>query len=112
LAADRTTRSVRPESADNGTRRYRRLLGSLARLALRRPSLVLPLLAAAWRFRRRDWYRTPPFLPLPPQDYIAWRLHTAYGEETIIPPARELARYLRWASRVRKRPGPGRRHVP
>jgi hypothetical protein len=103
---------VRPESAVTGTQQYRRLLASFARLALRQPSLVVPLLAAAWRFRRRDWYRTPPFLPLPPQEYIAWRLHTAYGEETVIPPARDLARYLRWASRVRKRPEAGRRHDP
>ena len=25
------------------------------------------------------WYRRAPFLPLPPRDYVAWRLHTAYG---------------------------------
>ena len=93
---------MRPAALVSGARHYRRLLGSLARLALRRPSLVLPLLVAAWKFRRRDWFRTAPFLPLPPQEYIAWRLHTAYGDESIIPPARDLARYLRWASHVRK----------
>jgi hypothetical protein len=103
---------VRPTSAVTGKHHYRRLLGSLAGLALRHPSLVLPLLAAAWRFRRRGWYRTPPFLPLPPREYIAWRLHTAYGAENVIPPARDLARYLRWASRVRKRSGAGRRNGP
>jgi hypothetical protein len=27
-----------------------------------------------------DWYRKPPFLPLPPKDYLSWRLHTAYGQ--------------------------------
>jgi hypothetical protein len=73
---------------------------------------VLPLLAAAWRFRRRAWYRTPPFLPLPPYEYIAWRLHTAYGADDVIPPARDLARYLRWASRVRQRTATGRRRRP
>ena len=26
-----------------------------------------------------DWYRKPPFLPLPPTPYIRWRLRTAYG---------------------------------
>jgi hypothetical protein len=91
---------------------YRRLLGSLARLVLRHPSLAPPLFAAAWRFRRRNWYRTPPFLPLPPDEYVAWRLHTAYGDESHFPPARELARYLRWASRMRKRPGAGQRNGP
>ena len=61
------------------------------------PSLV----SAAWRFRRRYWYRTPPFLPVPPPDYLAWRLHTAYGSEDAVPPANDLGRYLRWSRRMR-----------
>jgi hypothetical protein len=28
----------------------------------------------------RDWYSRPPFLPLPPRDYLDWRLKTAYGK--------------------------------
>ena len=43
--------------------------------------------AIAWallRFYKRaipeDWYRQFPFLPIPPRDYIRWRLHTAYGQ--------------------------------
>jgi hypothetical protein len=63
---------------------------------------VLPLITSAWTFRRRDWYRRAPFLPLPPADYVAWRLHTAYGSEDAIPPAKDLARYLSWASRLRR----------
>src|SRR5688572_10497573 len=27
-----------------------------------------------------DWYRRFPFLPLPPNDYLRWRLRTAYGQ--------------------------------
>jgi hypothetical protein len=103
---------VRATSAVTGTHSYQRLLGNLLRLALRHPSLVLPLLRAAWRFRRRAWYRTPPFLPLPPREYIAWRLHTAYGTEDIVPSARDLARYLVWASRVRQRTGLDRHRGP
>src|SRR5690606_31976324 len=61
--------------------RYASTLARMAALALRRPSLVPSLVSAAWRFRRRYWYRTPPFLPVPPPDYLAWRLHTAYGSE-------------------------------
>jgi hypothetical protein len=82
--------------------RYARLIMQLAGLALRRPRLLLPLLGAAWRFRARDWYRRAPFLPVPPRDYIAWRLHTAYGSEDAVPPARELERYLAWSARARK----------
>ena len=33
------------------------------------------------RIVARDWYRRPPFLPLPPSNYLRWRLHTAYGSE-------------------------------
>jgi hypothetical protein len=83
--------------------KYRNLLRRFAVIAVRHPMLVPPLLAAAWRFRRRDWFRKPPFLPIPPQEYIAWRLHTAYGGEDVVPPARDLSRYLRWAAWVRKR---------
>jgi hypothetical protein len=66
---------------------------------MRHPRLLLPLLASAWRFRSRHWYRRPPFLPLPPRGYIEWRLQTAYGGEDVVPPARDLARYLRWSAR-------------
>src|SRR3989449_7783871 len=56
----------------------------LARLALRatvNPRLALDLARLAWSFRARDWYRRPPFLPLPPRDYLRWRVFTAYGDE-------------------------------
>jgi hypothetical protein len=32
------------------------------------------------RLTPRDWYRRPPFLPMPPRDYIQWRFQTAYGK--------------------------------
>jgi hypothetical protein len=66
---------------------------------LARPRLYLPALRTAWRFRRRGWYRRGPFLPLPPAEYLAWRFHTAYGDDAEPGPG-ELDRYLRWASRM------------
>lgn len=81
---------------------YGSILGRVAGLALRRPALVPTLLAAAWRFRARDWYRRPPFLPLPTARYLEWRLHTAYGEQGE-PSDRELERYLRWTAGMRRR---------
>ena len=75
----------------------------MAGLALRRPRLVAPLLGAAWRFRARGWYRRAPFLPLPPPSYLAWRLHTAFGDEARAPAPAELERYLRWAAWMRAR---------
>jgi hypothetical protein len=83
--------------------RYGRLIRRFAGLSLRRPSLVLPLLGAAWRFRSRGWYRRPPFLPLPPPGYVEWRLYTAYGDEDAMPPAADLARYLGWSRALRQR---------
>jgi hypothetical protein len=73
-----------------------------AGLALRRPSLLRAALGAAWHFRARDWYRRPPFLPLPPADYLDWRLHTAFGDAGERPDERLLARYLKWTSRMRR----------
>jgi hypothetical protein len=75
---------------------YSRLLRHVAGLCMRRPRLIAPLVRAGWRCRRRDWYRRAPFMPLPPREYLAWRLDTAYGAADALPPRHELARYLRW----------------
>ena len=69
---------------------------TLAGRALVRPRLALDLLSAAWAFRRRGWWGTPPFLPLPDRAYLRWRMYTAYGDEAAIPPARDVERFARW----------------
>lgn len=69
---------------------------------MRRPRLIAALLRAAWRFRARGWWRRPPFLPLPPRDYVDWRMHTAYGDDGRQPTGAELARYVRWANRMHR----------
>jgi hypothetical protein len=68
--------------------------------ALMRPWLLASMLRAAWRFRARRWWRRPPFLPLPPRDYVEWRMHTAYGDDGRLPSPAEMRRYLRWANRM------------
>ncbi|HEY7685223.1 MAG TPA: hypothetical protein VH833_03845 [Gemmatimonadales bacterium] len=70
-----------------------------ARLALRatvRPRLAVDLARLAWSFRARDWYRRPPFLPLPPRGYMRWRMLTAYGDEDAVPPVEDVVRFARW----------------
>jgi hypothetical protein len=70
-----------------------------ARLALRglvNPRLALDLVRLAWSFRARAWYRRPPFLPLPPRDYLEWRMFTAYGDEHAVPPVEDVVRFARW----------------
>jgi hypothetical protein len=67
---------------------------------LARPRLLVLLPLVGWRFRRSDWYRRWPFLPLPPASYIAWRMHTAFGAEDTAPNAEQAELYLRWAQRM------------
>ena len=68
--------------------------------ALVDPRLIGRLVRTGWRFRARRWYARPPFLPLPPSDYMDWRMHTAYGEDGGAPTRTELKRYLRWAGEM------------
>ncbi|HVH67468.1 MAG TPA: hypothetical protein VM716_06335 [Gemmatimonadales bacterium] len=70
-----------------------------ARLALRaavNPRLAVDLVRLAWSFRARGWYRRPPFLPLPPREYVRWRMFTAYGDEHAVPPLADIVRFARW----------------
>jgi hypothetical protein len=69
------------------------------------PRMLILLPRAAWHFRRRHWYRRPPFLPLPSAEYMRWRLHTAFGDEAVAPSTRSLESYLRWTERMRKQHG-------
>jgi len=79
--------------------RWPRLALILALRALRDPALAAALVCVAWRFRRRQWLRRAPFLPLPDRTYIRWRMFTAYGDADAVPPAEDVARYARWAVR-------------
>jgi len=81
--------------------RWLRLVLTLAPRALVHPGLAADLLRVAWRFRARDWWRHAPFLPLPPEEYVRWRMYTAYGDEEAVPTAEEVVRYARWVGRQR-----------
>ncbi|MDB4905469.1 MAG: hypothetical protein JWO05_253 [Gemmatimonadetes bacterium] len=76
---------------------WSRLLLTLVARSLRSPHVATSLLRVAWRFRRRDWWKQPPFLPVPSGEYVRWRMHTAYGAYDAIPPAEDVIRYARWA---------------
>ena len=77
----------------------RRLLLTLTIRALRDPKLAAALVRVAWRFRRRRWFKHPPFLPMPDRNYLRWRMLTAYGDADAVPSADDVARYARWAVR-------------
>jgi hypothetical protein len=76
------------------------LLGQLTVRALLNPRRAADLLSMAWAFRRRDWWRQPPFLPLPDRAYLEWRVHTAYGDERSVPPLEDVLRFARWRRRL------------
>lgn len=73
-----------------------RLTLALAGRAVVRPRLALDLLRAAWVFRRRDWWRQAPFLPVPDAAYLRWRMYTAYGHPDAVPPADDVVSFARW----------------
>ena len=75
------------------------LTATLALRAAVRPAVARDLLSMAWSMRRRGWYRVFPFLPVPPSEYLRWRMYTAYGDEDAVPPAADVERYARWAAR-------------
>jgi hypothetical protein len=80
-----------------GVNSWSRLVLALVGRSLLSPSLAIALVRVAWRFRKRGWYKVPPFLPLPPRDYIRWRMYTAYGDYDAVAPADDVERYARWA---------------
>jgi hypothetical protein len=68
----------------------------LAGRAVVNPRLALDLVRTAWAFRRRGWWRHPPWLPLPDPTYLRWRMYTAYGDENAVPPLIDVIRFARW----------------
>ncbi|HTT67264.1 MAG TPA: hypothetical protein VMF70_04490 [Gemmatimonadales bacterium] len=77
-------------------RTWRTLSLALIGRAVVNPRVARDLAALAWSMRRRRWYREPPFLPLPPPEYVRWRMLTAYGDERAIPPVEDVLRVARW----------------
>jgi hypothetical protein len=77
-----------------------RLTAALAARALTRPRLGLDLIRTVWAFRARHWYRHPPFLPIPPAEYTRWRMYTAYGDESAVPPMEDVIRFVTWRRTV------------
>jgi len=78
---------------------WNRLGIQLLARSLRHPATALALARVGWRFRRRDWLRRFPFLPVPDLRYLRWRMHTAYGRDDAVPTADDVVRYARWATR-------------
>jgi hypothetical protein len=83
-----------PDSYAQGS--WAALTGRLVLRAMISPRLALDLFRTAWAFRRRNWLRRAPFLPLPDATYLRWRMYTAYGDENAVPPMEDVVRFSRW----------------
>jgi hypothetical protein len=69
--------------------------------------LWLTALRQAVRLARPDWWRRPPYLPVPDPDYLHFRLETQYGEAE--PQPRDLVTYLEWCRAMQRRERSARR---
>lgn len=61
-----------------------------------RPWLWATAIAQLFRLARPGWWHRWPLLPLPDEDYLAFRLVTAYGDPDRDPDAADLVTYLHW----------------
>lgn len=67
---------------------------------LRRPSLWGVALAQALRLARPGWWRRAPFLPVPDEAYLRFRLETQYGSDHE-PEPDDVVTYLHWCRTFR-----------
>ena len=64
---------------------------------LRRPDLWWTAACQVVRLARPGWAHRAPFLPVPDEDYLRFRMVTAYGGDgTATPAIADLVRYLEW----------------
>ena len=50
----------------------------------------------------RGWWRRKPFLPLPDEHYLAFRMQTMYGDPDHQPEPADLVSYLHWCREFRQ----------
>ena len=64
--------------------------------------VFMELVRICWVFRRRQWYRHFPFLPVPPRKYLEWRIETAYGDKSLKNLRwQDVEAYARWHRSMR-----------
>lgn len=62
----------------------------------RRPDLWPTALRQARRTAAPGWWRRPPFLPVPSEEYLGFRLLTQYGSTDAAPDPGDVVDYLAW----------------
>ncbi len=61
-----------------------------------RPGLWPVAVRQARRLARPGWYRRPPFLPVPPEPYLAFRATTQTGDPGARLDPADVISYLEW----------------
>ena len=62
----------------------------------RHPSLWPVALRQLRRLAAPGWWRRPPFLPVPPREYVGFRALTQYGDPSHRPEPGDVLNYLEW----------------
>lgn len=72
---------------------------------LRHPALWPTAVRQTATLAEPGWWRRRPHLPLPPPDYLRFRLVTMYGGDgEQVPEPSDLVTYLRWCREMATRP--------
>ncbi len=70
--------------------------------------VVVAVLVRPWlwgsvlRFVPNDWWKRWPPNPMPPKEYLDFRLQTMYGNTTSRPTAKEAVAFLNWCRRMNR----------
>ena len=78
----------------------RRWLPAAALAVLRHPLLWPTAIGQIFRLAVPGWWRRPPFLPVPDDEYLRFRLETQYGPGHEPTPA-DVVDYLAWCRAFR-----------
>jgi hypothetical protein len=70
---------------------------------LARPRLWPTALRQWRRLAPAGWWRRWPFLPVPPREYVRFRLITQYGEDGHAPTPEDVVNYLTWCRSLPQR---------
>ena len=79
-----------------------RWLAKVGFSVLGRPDLWLTALDQGRRMAPTGWWRRVPFLPVPDQGYLAFRLQTMYGDAADQAAPSDLITWLEWCRQWRR----------
>jgi hypothetical protein len=72
---------------------------------LRRPRLWFTAVTTLVDLAPNGWWKRPPFLPIPNEGLVNWRLTTAYGSSDTALDEADLVAYLEWRRQVARGSG-------